>query len=186
MRVRGARAFSVLALILVTCSSSPDEPRVSEQTTASTSTEVETDDLEQESDTGDSESLSVDVERQLSASRQNLSVEIKSIAIEGQGIYVTIGAQSRDRTMAVLAYTEPSVFLEDDLGNIYPWQAPEENESLKITLGDRLTARLGFVGPIEEGAQSLTLYLNYSSPGNPWGFPGVPAFRFEDLPIPGR
>lgn len=185
-------AISFLSLSLATgCeienepASSPEERISPEVTTSSTHSETAQGTLNSENNSDQS----VELDRKSSHPRREVTVEVTGVEIHDRAIYVTIKAISRDETDLSLAAASRSVFLVDDRGNLYPWQPPNENSNLGMSLGDELTARLGFIGPIDEEAESLTFFMNYDGPERAINLDlnaPAPSFKFEDLPIPGR
>lgn len=112
-------------------------------------------------------------------------MKVERVEIESRAIYFTVSASSRAEYEVALAAAPSDIFVLDDQGNKYPWRPPAENERLKLSLGDSLEARLGFVGPVVDGAESLTLYVNFNGVGNPMSqeLGAYPSFKFTDIPI---
>lgn len=185
-------AISLLFLFLATgceieneSATSPEEGVSPEVTTSATRSETTESTLKSENHSDQS----VDLDRKSSHPRREVTVEVTGVEIHDRAVYVMIKAISRDESDLSLAVGSRSVFLVDDRGNLYPWQPPNENSNLRMSLGDELTARLGFIGPIDEDAESLTFFMNYDGPERAINLDlnaPAPSFKFEDLPIPGR
>jgi hypothetical protein len=116
---------------------------------------------------------------------------VTALTVDEHGnVIVDIEMWNRSRTPTRVASGNGAVRLEDDLGNTYELAPPQNSHPGRIMAGtdERLEAQLGFIGPIDPDASTVSLGLNdfdefrdpdASDPG------GAPRFAFRDLPLPG-
>lgn len=119
----------------------------------------------------------------------NVTVSVTSVQLEGRAIYVDIEAFSGAPRTIHLAGKGLGTILEDDEGNQYTFRPPADNSELSMEQGEELRARLAFLGPLVENAESLTLQLNYNiGLDKPYSKTSTttdtPSFTFDGLPAP--
>lgn len=130
-------------------------------------------------------SIAVEVTRRHPA---NVTATVTGITVEGRAIYVDLEAfNGSGRTVYLAVSGEDVIRLIDDLGNSYPFQRPEDNPKLELESGGEMDARLAFLGPLVDGANSLDLLMNYNTFDRPMDDSNpnaeIVSFTFEGLPV---
>lgn len=88
-------------------------------------------------------------------------LKLESISFDDEFITVNFTAINGSIGTIGLAWDgRQGVILEDDTGHTYPFLPPEDNETLEIEEGERLSGSLIFIGKLREDATSLHLIFN--------------------------
>ncbi|UCZ53403.1 hypothetical protein LGQ02_00925 [Bacillus shivajii] len=109
---------------------------------------------------------------------------LESINFNEEYITVNISViNAAERDISITAGGRNGAVLEDDIGEVqYFYLPPEDNESLDIPEGDRMTASLVFVGMLPDEATSLHLTLNDTFGGDS-AIVSNPKFVFDTIDL---
>lgn len=191
------RRLGVAALLtsalLGACSSDDEPDGATSDTTApaSTSTSTSTTETTERESTGTTVSRADAIEGSVVVDREvvheyGVSVKVKSISAEGNGIYVDIEAFNGSDTDVVLADARRLTRLFSGRDQEFDWQPPDGFTALELPVGAELEARLGFLGRLTEDDGPLLLQLGWSDDDTRTDavLRTYPSFEFRDLPLP--
>lgn len=120
--------------------------------------------------------------------RDGLTVRATQLEAARDGIYVTLVAtNARDVPAELLAEPGLGTMYDDRLVQLTV-SPPQDNPSLTVGPQEELTVRLGFLGRVAEGADTVSVYLNHDGqePISEYDQDGdrTPPLRFPNLRLP--
>lgn len=95
----------------------------------------------------------------------NILLRVNGVTIQRDTVAVNLEVTNNSPISITLNSGLPGrgMILQDDLGNQYSINPPEDNPAVAVGSGDRLSGTFTFSGPLAANARSLTLITNVGS-----------------------
>lgn len=124
--------------------------------------------------------------------QRGVSAALHAVEVTDAGdLLFEFEALNQGRGGVGLATRRGGVLALDDLGNVYPFVEPEDNDELDFETDHRMVGTLAFEGPIDENARRVTVAFNQREDdelvdGAEYGRgTSRPRLLIEDVPLPG-
>jgi len=113
---------------------------------------------------GDFERLDIDEEQ---AHPNGVVVNLASLTFADEGTLATINVENPRATSVLINPCCRGTYLEDDLGNRYLLEAPDENPSVRVERRQGIDANLAFPGAIDPRATTIELVIGDREDNSP-------------------